>query len=325
MNSKDTGLMLDVSDYFSDEDIAGYVDGFVAPFLDGDAVYGVPLHTDTIVLCYNKKMFEEQGIRIPTGKDDAYTMEELEDIGKKLKEAYGLEYAFAGVWTGTRAMRLMPFAYELGVDIFPDNDFEKINIDTPEFKAFINLYKHWLEEGLVVAETISQKGTSNNMLMSGLVPFNFSGSWQADNIENGMPGNWGMTYLPSINGRLSCDLGGNGLFGISKTKYPNAVATFIKWLSSKEIMTSFCQDGGFIPVRKDIRNEDISYSKYDEELKIVIDFASTLDPKLAVAATSPNWSLFNTILSEEMDALVTENASAEDVISRILARWDEEL
>lgn len=90
-------------------------------------------------------------------------------------------------------------------------------------------------------------------------------------------------------------------------------------------MTSFCQDGGFIPVRKDIRNEDISYSKYDEELKIVIDFASTLDPKLAVAATSPNWSLFNTILSEEMDALVTENASAEDVISRILARWDEEL
>ncbi|MBQ3696567.1 MAG: sugar ABC transporter substrate-binding protein [Spirochaetales bacterium] len=322
---KDTGLMLDVSDYFSDEDIAGYVDGFVAPFLDGDAVYGVPLHTDTIVLCYNKTMFEEQGIRIPTGKDDAYTMEELEGIGKKLKEAYGLEYAFAGVWTGTRAMRLMPFAYELGVDIFPDNDFEKINIDTPEFKAFINLYKHWLEEGLVVAETISQKGTSNNMLMSGLVPFNFSGSWQADNIESGMPGNWGMTYLPSINGRLSSDLGGNGLFGISKTKYPNAVATFIKWLSSKEIMTSFCQDGGFIPVRKDIRNEDISYSKYDEELKIVIDFASTLDPKLAVAATSPNWSLFNTILSEEMDALVTENASAEDVISRILARWDEEL
>ena len=46
---------------------------------------------------------------------------------------------------------------------------------------------------------------------------------------------------------------------------------------------------------------------------------------MAVAATSPNWSLFNTILSEEMDALVTENASAEDVISRILARWDEEL
>lgn len=322
---KATNLLLDISDYFTEEEVKGYVDGFIAPFKSGDAILGVPLHTDTIVLVYNKTMFQEQGIRIPEGKNDAYTVEELEEIGKTLKAAYGLEYAFSGIWTGTRSMRLMPFAYECGVDIFPEDDFDTINIDTKEFRDFLNLYIHWLDEGLLVPETVSQKGNGNNMLMAGVVPFNFSGSWQAENIEKGMPGNWGITFLPSINGNLSSDLGGNGLVGLSTTKYPNAVATFLKWMTSKDIMRRFCEGGGFIPVRNDISNSDIQYAKFDSEMKTVIEFATTLNPRLAVAATSPNWSLFNKILSEEMDALIVDHASADDVIASMLERWEEEI
>lgn len=322
---RNTGLLLDISKYFSKDDISGYAKGFIAPFQSNSALYGAPLHTDTIVLLYNKRIFKEAGIRIPTGKNDAYTIEELEGIGNTLKEKYGFEYAFAGIWTGNRAMRLMPFAYECGVDLFPNDDFTELNIDTKEFRDFLNLYKHWIDSKLLVPETPSQKGNGNNMFMAEVIPFTFSGSWQAENIEKGMPGNWGMTFLPTINGNLSSDLGGNGLVGVKATKYPNAVATFIKYMTSKDIMTRFCEGGGFIPVRTDITREDIQYTKFDSEMKTVIEFASTLSPRLAVAATSPNWSIFNQILSEELDAIIVDGASADDVIKAMLMRWEEEL
>ena len=37
----------------------------------------MPHHTDTMAMFYNKRMFEEAGIRIPTSVEDGYTWEEL--------------------------------------------------------------------------------------------------------------------------------------------------------------------------------------------------------------------------------------------------------
>ena len=46
----------------------------------------MPHHTDTMAMFYNKRMFEEAGIRIPTSVEDGYTWEELTDIARTLKE-----------------------------------------------------------------------------------------------------------------------------------------------------------------------------------------------------------------------------------------------
>ena len=43
---------------------------------DGKLV-AMPHHTDTMAMFYNKRMFEEAGIRIPTSVEDGYTWEEL--------------------------------------------------------------------------------------------------------------------------------------------------------------------------------------------------------------------------------------------------------
>ena len=323
---KQAGLMLDISNYISAEEKAAFIPGYLSAFADGEKLLGLPLHTDTICMYYNKRMFEEQGVRIPTSIEDAYTVEELNEIGKKMKEAYGLDFAFGGAWTKTRAERSLPFLYMCGGHVFAEDDYTKLDIDTDEFRAYMNLYKNWLDEGLVLNVPFTTGGTPcNEMFQAEQLAYTFSGSWQADTLQAGLPDGWGITYLPTVNGNMTSDLGGNGLFGLNTTKYPNACAILLQYLTSREVMTEFCEGGCFIPVRADIDRNALVYTKYNDEMHVVVDFVSSLSSKLVAEQTSPYASMFAKILSHEMDAMIVDGDDIDTVIERIYERWEEEI
>lgn len=64
------------------EDFAdlGFIEGSMSGFSKGDSVYGIPKNTDFLVLYYNKRLFEENGVELPK------TQEDLVDVSKKLRE-----------------------------------------------------------------------------------------------------------------------------------------------------------------------------------------------------------------------------------------------
>lgn len=323
---KQSKLLLDITPYLSAEEKANYLPGYLTAFSEGEALYGLPLHTDTICIVYNKRMFEEQSIRIPTSLDDAWTLEEMNEIAAKLKAAYSLDYAFGGIFTKKGGQRFLPFLYMLGGHVFDPEDMNKLDIDTDEFRAALNIYKNWLDEGLIFNYPMTASGSpANDMLSAEQLAFSMSGCWQVDNIEKGLPGGWAITYLPSVNGNMTCDLGGNGLFAMGTTQYPQATAILIEYLTSRDVMTKFCQGGSFIPVRNDIDRSALVYAKYNEEMQKIVEYVSTLSPLLVKEQTSANASLFKTIFSEEMDAMIVDGEDADAVIEHILARWEEEM
>lgn len=323
---KQAGVMLDLTPYFTEEALSKFIPGYLAAFQEGEKVLGLPLHTDTVCLYYNKAMFAEQNIRIPTSIEDAYTLEELNEIGLKLKEAYGLDFAFGGAWTKSSAQRTLPFLYMLGGHVFAEDDYTKLDIDTEEFRAYLGIFEDWLEQGLVLNVPFTTASTpTNDMFKAGQLAYSISGSWQADTIQGGLPDGWGITYLPTINGNLTSDLGGNGLFALKATKYPKACAIFMEYLTSAEVMAEFCEGGCFIPVRSDIDREALVYTKYNDEMHVVVDFVTSLSSKLVAEQISPYASLFGTILSQELDGMVVDGDSIDTIIERIQERWEEEI
>ncbi len=153
---------------------------------------------------------------------------------------------------------------------------------------------------------------ANDLFVSEEVAFDFAGSWHCSYIEEKMPGNWGVTYMPQKDGKTGTDMGGNAIFCYKETKYPKAAAIVASYLVSKDIMHTFCEIGDFIPVRKSLLDTDLTYKHFHDEMQLFQEVAKTLDPKMAEDETSEHFTDLNIIFGNKMDKIVFDRAANVD-------------
>jgi multiple sugar transport system substrate-binding protein len=322
---KEAGVMLDLTGKISEESLNDLVPAYRSALTYEGKLVGMPHHTDTVAIFYNKRMFAESGIRIPKGPNDGWTWEELNKIATKLKADHKLDFAFAGIWENGSGYRYLPFLYAAGGSVL-SQDQSKITINSPESLKALQLYESWRKANLI-NRTGFTSGTNANMLfVAQKIAFTFSGSWHCSYMEENMPGNWAVTYMPQINGKTGSDMGGNGLFGYKKTKYPNAVAIFIDYITSKKVAKEFCEASNFIPVRKSLIGEGLKYTRFQNEMDSFLKIVGTIDPKMAADETSTRFQQLNVIWSEEMDPLVIDGSvSAQQALAKMEKRMNDAL
>lgn len=322
---KEAGVMLDLTGKISEENLSDLVPAYRSALTYEGKLVGMPHHTDTVAIFYNKRMFAESGIRIPKGPNDGWTWEELNQIAAKLKADHKLDFAFAGIWENGSGYRYLPFLYAAGGSVL-SQDQSKITINSPESLKALQLYEGWRKANLI-NRTGFTSGTNANMLfVAQKIAFTFSGSWHCSYMEENLPGNWAVTYMPQINGKTGSDMGGNGLFGYKKTKYPNAVAIFIEYITSKNVVKEFCEASNFIPVRKSLIGEGLKYTRFQNEMDAFLKIVGTIDPKMAADETSTRFQQLNVIWSEEMDPLVIDGSvSAQQALAKMEKRMNDAL
>jgi ABC-type glycerol-3-phosphate transport system substrate-binding protein len=322
---KEAGVMLDLTGKIAEDSLADLVPAFRSALTHEGKLVGMPHHTDTVALYYNKRMFAESGIRIPKDPQDGWTWDELNQIAAKLKADHKLDYAFGGIWDNGSGYRFLPFVYAAGGAILSP-DQTKIAVNSPEVLKAVSLYEGWRKNNLVARTGFTQTSQTNMLFVAQQTAFTFSGSWHISYMQENMPGNWGITYMPKINGKTGSDMGGNGLFGYNKTKYPNAAAIFIDYATSKDVVRGFCEVSNFIPVRQSLIKEGINYSAYQPEMQTILGIVSTIDPKMAADETSTRFQQLNIILAEEMDPLaINGSVTAQQVIANLERRMNQAL
>jgi len=323
---KESEVMLDLTGKISEESLSDLVPAYRSALTYEGKLVGMPHHTDTIAIYYNKRMFEKSGIRIPKDANDGWTWDELTDIARKLKADHGLNYAFGGIWENGSGYRYLPFLYANGASILSE-DMKSITINSPEALEATRLYETWRKEDLIVKTGFTQEPQSNMLFVAEKIAFTFSGSWHCSYMEENMRGNWGVTYMPkTAAGKTGSDMGGNGLFAYAGTKVPKAAAIFIDYMTSKDNMKEFCERSNFIPVRTSLIKEGLTYSSFQKEMDIFLDIVETIDPKMAEDETSTRFQQFNVIYNEEMDPLAIDgSATAEKVLANCEKRMKEAL
>jgi ABC-type glycerol-3-phosphate transport system substrate-binding protein len=320
---KEADVMLDLTNKIPEENLADLVPAYRSALTHQGRLVGMPHHTDTIAVFYNKRMFAESGIRIPKNAHDGWTWDELNQIAAKLKADHKLDYAFGGIWENGSGYRYLPFVYAAGGSVL-SQDQSKIAINSPEALKAVQLYEGWRKNNLVNRTGFTSGSNANMLFVAQQIAFTFSGSWHCSYMEENMPGNWGVTYMPQINGKTGSDMGGNGLFGYKKTKYPNATTIFIEYITSKDIVKQFCEVANFIPVRQSLINEGLKYSAYQKEMDLFLEIVATIDPKMAADETSTRFQQLNVIFCEEMDPLVIDGSvTAQQVIEKLNRRMTE--
>lgn len=111
-------------------------------------LYGIAINTHPRVLMYNKKMFDQYNVKVPT------TPEEFVDAAQKLTDA-PYRYGFA-METTNDPERLfksfIPFVLGFGGHVAKEG---VLTVDSPEVIKALQLYKEFLDKNLVPRDTMS--------------------------------------------------------------------------------------------------------------------------------------------------------------------------
>ena len=147
-----TGLVADLSQYIYDPEIGipgfdealskGVLEGEVLGFADG-LIHYVPAYTTGPIFYYNKTMFDELGLAVPT------TWEEMEAAARKIKAEKGV----AGLGTDGLTDILQMLIKETPGAGYIDVEKKEVLFDTPEVRAKVQWLVDLAKEGVFAVKS----------------------------------------------------------------------------------------------------------------------------------------------------------------------------
>ncbi|MET9496203.1 extracellular solute-binding protein [Streptomyces sp. NPDC006552] len=235
----DAGLLLPLDDFIAKD--PGLKSNFLPSVFNSAEVdgkpYGIPMRgTQPVLLFHNKKVLDAAGVEPPT------TWDGLLSAVKKLKSEGVTPIALGG---GDRWPTLMWFEYLYDRIAGPDLFQQAVKGDkdvwaSADSKKALGMIRELVDAGAFGSNYDSVKFTdqgSPTLLATGKAGFELMGSWEYSTQQEAHPAfakkDFGYTSFPTVAGGKGAagDLVGNtnNFYSVlKKTKYPDAVAEFLK-------------------------------------------------------------------------------------------------
>jgi multiple sugar transport system substrate-binding protein len=314
------GALADLSDRLD----ASFGDAFLpalwaAVQVDGKPV-GVPHHTDTSALVYNKAHFAKAGITsVPGTLDEAWTWEQFTDVLRKLKVANPGVAPFAFNYQLFGAYRWFNTLYQAGGTLL-DDALEKPALDTPQTRRALEFTRSLYTEGLHAPSVLVKRPTyPDEIFPTQKISMIQAGDFLIPSIDAAVKDKfeWGVTYLMRDTAAAT-DLGGNAVVVTDQAKNPDVAAEFAKFLVTKENMQAFCEQTTVLPVRQDLAAAKLSYAVRPDLMPVFQQQATTMPAGLVKAATSPAFAGINQALVDTMDQYLSDPSASTDAVVQAL-------
>ena len=311
-----TGALADLSDYMD----ASYGDAFL-PALWGSVLndgkpVGVPHHTDTSALAYNKKHFEAAGITdVPTTLEGAWTWEQFVEVLQKLKAANLGAAPFAFNYQLYGAYRFFNTVYQAGGSVL-DDSLSKVTLDTPEARKALEFTKSLYTQGLHAPSVLVKRPTyPDEIFPTQKISMIQTGDFLIPSLEAAIKDKfeWGVTYLMH-DVAAATDLGGNAVVVTAEAKNKDAAAEFAKFLVTKENMALFCEQTTVLPVRQDLVDAPLNYAVRPDLMPVFQKQATTMPEGLVKVSTAPAFPGINQALVDNMDQYLSKSSSSTDSV-----------
>lgn len=239
--------------------------------------YGLPLDTNTRVLLWNKKVFEEAGIQGPPK-----TMDEFIQYIKKLTvhktvngkkvDRWGFADGGLGPWNS------IPWIASMGGSI--------LNEDNTKAEGYVNSSDSIralqtvaeLYRGGYIAPTIAGGGGLGTFegYAEGVYAMTIAGPWSYPILKGEYP-DFTIDYAiwPTGKGGSRSVVGGEDIVMFNTTKYPKAAWEFTKYMLSKKVQIEFAQVGQMSALNTLANNPEYFrihpfFKIYSEQLKTAV-------------------------------------------------------
>lgn len=228
-------------------------------------LFSVPSEIETLVLYYNKTLFEENGWQPPA------TMAELMTLAEQIDAAGIIPFAHANAeWRPTNEWFVGEFLNHVGGQ---QKVYEALSGTTP-----------WTDPAFVDAIDLLTQMQQNGWFMGGLdryytatgderlaafgngdAAMNIEGSWFMQDVnsyfgeDGGNNNDWGWVPVPSATGEAGFTLGIGQTYSINRnTENPEAVAEFMNYYFSPSVQAALVTACGLPPAPVELAQEDLA-------------------------------------------------------------------
>ncbi len=251
------GVLLNLQPYLDRE--PALLDGVYPVTLEAyrtaDGIYGLPRDFQTIVLYYNKDMFDAGGVAYPT---DAWTYDDLRTAAKALtldKDGDGSTDQW-GFWDGGYDME--PFwgalVWAYGGDVVNAGEGKTL-IGSPEATAAFQLMSDmWVgDKSMPTEQQLAQFGWDG--FLSGVAAMGVSGHWSVPEYS-AVTFKWDIAPMPLGPAGRATSVNSAGFVIARDSKNPDAAWEFVKYAFSDAGQSELAKVGLAIPVRKSVAESD---------------------------------------------------------------------
>lgn len=249
-------------------------------------IYGMPLSVETSIFAWNQDLYKKAGLN----PDKAPTSwAEITDNAAKISalgsDTYGF-YFSAGGCGGCMIFTFAPLVWGSGAQIISD-DGRTVTLDTPQMRKAVDIYRNMVAKRYVPAGAATDNGANFLSFANGNIGQGAIGAFAIGNLVTQYPNvHFGVTLIPSVDGRPSSFSGGDNLVVTKGTRNLKAVQDFLAFIYSMEGQKTMAKYGS-LPTRGDLSAEVLK----------------DLDPRLEVAvkaiavAQTPYTTQFNDLIN----------------------------
>ena len=244
----DPGALAAVDDIYS----SGIVDETVVPETlkenlkyDGK-YYGVPMNFATLLLYYNKTIFEEAGLDPEKAPE---TWEELEQYAQQIVEKTG-KYGFDMAVKDTTPMWCI-MLWGNGGDIIKDG---KAVFNSPENVETVTRWAENIRDKKFGPEVLTG-GEIDKLFESQKLAMYFCGPWATNGFTNAGI-DYGVAQAPKGPKEQVTQANAVGMYMTSSSKNKEAVYDCFGWWNSKDTQVKWSLGTGFPPARTDIADDE---------------------------------------------------------------------
>lgn len=248
----------------------------IATYTYRNQIYMAPLTESSIALFYNRKMFENAGIPLPsTDPDRPWTWDQVRSAAKKLtdpsKGIYGIDPAQGFQNGGSSAYFNFPIIWQFGGEVMnPEGTSAKGYLDSDATKRALQFFAD-----LYNKDGVSALEYPPDPFANGKLAMTIDGSWSLSRYEEKYPDfRLGIDYDIAPLPRETHQAVANGSWALaisSESKHPEEAWLFVNWVTGhdgQKLYTSITKD---IPARYSVARETPELNTYPKNIFVLQD------------------------------------------------------
>lgn len=246
------GYLQPLDDYISADVKADFLPSIISQGTYGGKLYSLGTFDSGLAIWANKAYLEEAGVRIPTGIDDAWTMDEFMAAMDAVMELDGVEYAIdfklnygAGEWN---SYGFGPVVQSFGGDLINRSDYQSAEgaLNGPEAVAAMTWFQSLFEDGYAIASPAGD----DDFFGSKIAAMSWVGHWMYGPHTEAMGEDVVLLPMPKLGDKAVTGMG-SWNWGLTSTCNDGPAAyKFLEYITTPEEILHMTNANGAVPARK---------------------------------------------------------------------------
>ena len=212
-------------------------------------LYGMPIGFSTMVVYYNKQLFDQYNIPYP---QEGWTWDEFKEIAEKLVDKSKKQYGFS-VTSEPGSYDLQSLVWSNGGSFISDdgNNIDGI-MNSPETVEAVQLYSDMVKDGTAVLTGGKNQQSASDIFKAGKLGMLINGIWPLQGYKDAKV-DFGTVMMPAFDSKPVKGLINSASISIAKdSKHKDLAWEYVKFYSSEKAIKMRTMD---LPVRKSVAEE----------------------------------------------------------------------